>query len=143
MTRTRSDIYRAMMAAVLALLIAAAGICTLLPHHLHHAALHRVCFALTPSGHPADTPCGGSEGHGLDIDGCGYRQPALRADSHSHDFSDVPVMPAMALCGGAAVPDIFEAELHASPAGERPSFTPAPPYQAACALRAPPPGNVF
>lgn len=143
MTRTRSDIYRAMMAAVLALLIAAAGIFTLLPHHLHHAAFHRVCFALTPSGHPADTPCGGSEGHGLDIDGCGYRQPALRADSHSHDFSDVPVMQAMALCGGAAVPDIFETELHASPAGERPSFKPAPPYQAACALRAPPPGNVF
>lgn len=143
MTRTRSDIYRAMMAAVLALLIAAAGIFTLLPHHLHHAALHRVCFALTPSDHPADTPCGGCEGHGLDIDGCGYRQPALRADYRSHDFSDEPVMPAMALCGGTAVPDISETELHASPAGERPSFTPGAPYQAACALRAPPAGNVF
>ncbi len=143
MTRTRNDIPKAMMAAVLALLIAAAGIFTLLPHHLHHAALHRVCFALTPSGHPADTPCGGCEGHGLDIDGCGYRQPALRADSQSHDFSDVPVMQAMALCGGAAVPDISQTELHASPAGERPPFTPAPPYQAACALRAPPAGNDF
>lgn len=140
MTRTRNDIPKAMMAAVLALLIAAAGIVTLLPHHLHHTALHRICFALADTGCPADTPCGGCEDHGLDINGCNYRQPGLRADSQQ-EVPDVPMLPAMALCGLTSIPETAETDLLCRPRGDSRTAASQPPCLAACGLRAPPAGK--
>lgn len=144
MTGIRNDLLKAMMATALALLITVAGIFTLLPHHLHHASLHHLCFAQSSFGHSDDaTSCGGADSHGLDVDGCGYRQPALRVDSQQHNVPEVSVVPAMAVCSLASIPRVAETELQAMPHGERPSVMPMTPSVATCGLRAPPAGNDF